>query len=182
MYGNSPAPIVHSLNTYKMQNDQLMAQAALTAQAGPGPETTPVKVDNTLRSAWNDYVDWLDKKGLKGHPSLDHDNLSFKMIEEYRKENPDTPLTKDKIIPIQKEFTNYRNYALKQVDEGKVALAPGTTKENFLKALTAIDGVPGQRSTSFKFPKGFMVDRAKNETKSGFINSDEPLDQQLSSL
>lgn len=164
-----------------MQNDQLMAQAALTAQAGPGPEeTAPVKVDNTLRSAWNDYVNWLDKKGLKGHPSLDHDNLSFKMIEEYRKENPDTPLTKDMIVPIQKEFSNYRDYVLKQVDAGKAGLAPGTTKENFLKALSTVDGIPGQRTTSFVFPSGYLKDMSTGEVKNkGFMTSDKPVKDQL---
>ena len=163
-----------------MQNDQLMAQAALTAQAGPGPETTPVKVDNKLRAEWNKYVDFLDKRGLKGHPSLDHDNLSFKMIDEYRKENPDTPLTKDMIIPIQKEFSNYRDYVLKQVDEGKAGLAPGTTKENFLKSLSTVDGIPGQRTTSFKFPAGYLKDMNTGEVKSkGFMTSDKPVKDQL---
>jgi hypothetical protein len=166
-----------------MQNNQLLADAALTSTAGPAPkEKTPVKVDNTLRQAWNQYVDWLDKKGLKGHPSLDHDNLSFKMLDEYKKENPDTPLTKDMIIPIQQEFSKYRDYALKQVDAGKAALAPGTTKDTFLSALSTVDGIPGQRTTSYKFPLGYMKDMNTGETKSGLMNSDKPAAQQLAQL
>jgi hypothetical protein len=158
-----------------MQNSQLIADAALTSTAGPAPKTT--KVDNTIRQAWNDYVKWLDTKGLKGHPSLDHNNLSFKMIEEYRKENPETPLTKDMIVPIQKEFSNYRDYALKQVDAGKVALGPGVTKDNFLKALSTVDGIPGQRTTSYTFPLGYMRDMNTGEVKNkGFMASNKPVE------
>jgi hypothetical protein len=133
---------------------QLIPEAALTTQTGD--PVTPPKVDNKIRQAWNDYVQFLQQKGLKGHPSLDHNGLGFKMIDEYRKEHPDTPLTKDMIVPIQQDFANYRNYALKQIQDGKAAFAPGTNKDNFLRALSVVDGIPGQRTTSFSYPQSFL--------------------------
>jgi hypothetical protein len=135
----------------------LIPQAALTSQTGPTDPAPPVKVDNNLRSAWNDYVNnFLAKKGLKGHPSLDHNGLGFKMIDEYRKENPNTPLTKDMVVPIQQDFSNYRNWAIKQIESGKGAYAPGANKDNFLKSLSTVDGIPGQMTTSYSFPKSYL--------------------------
>jgi len=88
-----------------MPINPLIASAALGDGDKPINAAKPaVKVDNNLRRAWNDYTSWLDKKGLKGHPSLDHNDLSFKMIDEYRRQNPKTPLNRDTIIPIQQEF------------------------------------------------------------------------------
>lgn len=134
-----------------MQNDILIASAI----GDPKKPKQPV-VDNNIRQEWNNYVQWLDKKGLKGNPALDHDDLGGKMIDEYRKENPDTPLTREMVVPIQKEFSNYRNWVINQIESGKGAYAPGTNKENFLRALSIVDGIPGQRTTSFQFPKNYL--------------------------
>lgn len=146
----------------------------------PSPEEMPIS--NRTRQDWNDYIDWLDKNGVKGHPSLDHNDLGFKMIEQYRKVNPSTSITKDMVVPIQKEFSKYRDYALKQVDKGEVQLAQGTTKDNFLKALSTVDGIPGQRTTSYKFPVGYMKDMNTGDVQNkGFMTSDKPAIQQLTS-
>lgn len=159
----------------------LMSSAILTSQGGGGDPVQP-KVDNKLRAAWNDYVSWLDKKGLKGNPSLDHNDLGMKMIDEYRKENPDTPLTRNSVIPIQQEFSKYRDYALNQIQQGKIGFAPGTNKDNFLKSLSIVDGIPGQRTTSYTFPSGYMKDMNTGETKNkGFMTTDKPAIDQLSS-
>jgi hypothetical protein len=60
------------------------------------------------------------------------------------------------IVPIQQDFANYRNYALKQVQDGKMGFAPGTNKDNFLKSLSVVDGIPGQRTTSFSYPQSYL--------------------------
>src|SRR6185312_11641123 len=132
-------------------NDILIASAL----GDPTPKSSP-KIDNNVRQAWNDYVQFLDKKGLKGSPSLDHNDLGGKMIDEYRKEHPDTPITRDMVVPIQKEFSNYRNWAINQIESGHGAYAPGASKENFLKSLSVVDGIPGQRTTSFQFPQSYL--------------------------
>jgi len=119
----------------------------------PAPE---IIIDNTIREGWNDYVKWLDSKGMKGHPDLDKNDLGLKMIDQYRKENPKTPITRELVIPIQKEFSKYRDYALGQVDAGKAVLADGVTRDNFLKHLSIVDGLPGQRTTSFSFPNEYL--------------------------
>lgn len=114
------------------------------------------KIDNTIREAWNKYVDWLDTKGLKGSPSLDKEDFGGKMIDKYKAENPDSPISRDIIIPIQKDFSVYRDYALDKVKKGEMALADGVTPETFMRNLSVVDGIPGQRTTSFKFPMKYL--------------------------
>lgn len=154
----------------------LLASAALnsTSTTPPPGEPPTQPVDNNLRSAWNDYIKFLDKKGLKGHPSLDHNDLGMKMIDQYRKEHPGTPLSRESIIPIQQEFSRYRDARLKEVESGKGAFGPGVTKDNFLKALSIVDNIPGQRTTSFSFPQGWNGTENK-----GYMRSDKSAVDQI---
>lgn len=149
---------------------------------GGGEDDPPIT--NKIRQSWNDYIGWLREKGLAGSPKLDKGGLGIKMIEEYRKENPDTALTPDLVTSIQKDFSKYRQYALKQIDDGNAVLDThnGVTRDNFLKALSVVDGIPGQRTTSYTFPKIYMKDMAKNEVKSQFANSNSTAQQQLANM
>lgn len=159
-----------------MENTELMARAAIG-----GPDK-PVQIDNKTREEWNKYVDFLEKKGLKGHPSLDHDDLSNRMLDEFKKENPNTILDRNMIIPIQQDFSKYRDYALDEVKNKRAAFGEGVNEENFLRALSTVDGIAGQRTTSFKFPSGYMADRNKNETRSGFMKTGKAASDQLASF
>lgn len=123
-------------------------------------------VDNKFRSDWNEYVSWLSKKGYKGNPELDKNDLGGKMIDIYRKENPNTTVSRESIIPLQKEFQNYRQWVLDQAKAGKAQLAEGTTPDNFMKSLSIVDGIPGQRTTSFQFPQSYLQTLENGQTKS----------------
>lgn len=119
----------------------------------PGDE--PV-VDNKIRQAWNDYVDWAAAKGYKGNPELDKNGLGFKLLEQYKAENPNSPLTKELVSPIQQEFQKYRDWSLKEVAAGRAQLTPGVTPDNYMKGLSVVDGYPGSLTTSFKFPASYL--------------------------
>ena len=161
-----------------MQNSQLLAAASIGSKDAT-PEPEPV-IDNKTRQAWNDYTSWLDKKGLKGSPALDHNDLGGKMIDQYRKENPDTPITREMVVPIQKEFGNYRQYMLDQIAKGKGGFADGVNKDNFMRSLSVVDGIPGQRTTSFSFPTGYMKDLNTGQSnRERFINTESPVANQL---
>lgn len=126
------------------------------------------QVDNNLRKAWNDYTLWLEKKGLKGHPDLDKNNKSFEILEQYRKENPSTPLTKEIIPVIQKDFQNYRQWVLDKTKlpkgtPGRVELSAGVNEDNFMKDLSIVDGIAGQRTTSFSYPSAFLDTREQGQ-------------------
>lgn len=139
-----------------------------TGGVTPTPTPEPI-VDNNLRKAWNDYTMWLSKQGMRGKPELDKGGLGFLMIDKYRKEHPETPISKEVIPVIQKEFGNYRQYAIDQIKKGKASFAPNTNEQNFMKDLSIVDGIPGQRTTSFSFPESYLTTFENNQNK-GTVN------------
>ena len=114
------------------------------------------QVSNKLRQDWNNYTQWLAERGMKGHPSLDTNGTWKVWIDKYRKENPTTTVSVDTIPIIQSEFSKYRDWALGEIKAGRAAFAPQTNEKNFLTNLSQIDGIAGQRTTSFKFPESYL--------------------------
>lgn len=117
--------------------------------------------------AWNDWIVWLDKKGLKGNKSLDTGDMGNKMIDEYRKENPNTSLTRDMVIPIQKAFKQYRDFSINELRNKKAMLvdaknpngrfvSPDENLDSYMKDLSIVDGLPGSKTSSHKFPLRYM--------------------------
>jgi len=131
-----------------------------------------IVIDNKIREAWNSYVDWLEAKGLKGNPSLDKDDFGGQMIDKYKLENPDSPISREMIIPIQKDFIVYRDFVLEDVKNKKARLADGVTPETFMKDLSVVDGIAGQKTTKFKFPfkylETYMGDKLEKKENKGF--------------
>ena len=109
------------------------------------------KIDDATKQSWNDYVQYLQTKGLKGHPSLDQGDTALNVLDAYRKENPKTLLTRENIPLIQQEFSTYRGKALADIKSGK-ATGPVNPDENFMPGLSKIDGIPGSMTTSYSFP------------------------------
>lgn len=137
-----------------------------SATEGPKKDDKGNKIEKTvetkesmtdqLRQDWNDYVDWLEKKGLKGDTSLDEGDLGLKMIEEYRSEHPETTVSNETVGRIQEEFENYKQWVVDQVKQGKAAFAPGVTEESFMKNLSDKDGYAGSLTTAKKFPAAYL--------------------------
>ena len=129
-----------------------------TGGGGEGDSKTKaeVKVSNQNRADWNAYVDFLRTKGVAANPALDKDGLGFKYFDEYVKSNPKTSLTRDVILPIQKDLLDYRQYQLNNIKSGKAMFAEGVNEQNFMNHLSKVDGYPGQFTTSVKYPYEFM--------------------------
>ena len=122
----------------------------------------PVPITNEHRKAWNDFQNYLSKKGLAGSPELDKGGKGLEVLNQYRKENPNTPLNKDMILPIQKDFQNYRQWALDDIKKGNGAFAPGVNEGNFMKELSVVDGIPGQLTSKHQFPMRYMSSLDQN--------------------
>ena len=147
---------------------------------------TPAASVNVMQQ-WNNYVDWLDSKGMKGSPELDKGDKGFQMMEMYRKENPSFTLTKDDVGVIQQRLQDYRSFAIDSIKQGKMKINYGG-KEVFYKDLspeqqkdveqnymgkiakTGIDNFPGQFTTSTKFSSEFIskVNSREIEGRVGF--------------
>ena len=124
---------------------------------GLPPEDNKPKITDQLRKDWNAYLDYLDTKKMRGSAALDKGGVWAKMIDEYRTVNPKTTITKENIRDIQQELKNYRDWSLKELDAKRIALSEGTTRDNYLKDLSIIDGIAGQRTTSYRFPMKYMT-------------------------
>jgi len=107
----------------------------------------PKKLTPEQIKAWNDYVSWLEKKGMAGSKELDKKDNGLKWLNTYIKENPSTPLKPEHIVLVQQETQklaeNARAFAARRNDPNAQNIMQGTSK---------FDGIPGSRTTSFKFP------------------------------
>lgn len=127
-------------------------------------ENEPVKDNETeepipvqLKEDWNAYLNWLDKKGMKGKPELDKGGLGNKLFEQYLKENPNTTLSVEQIPNIRKAYLQMREQGLKDYKEGKMSFSSGTTPENYMKHIvlneqTENPNYVGQHLTQTPFP------------------------------
>ena len=115
-----------------------------------------VPIDNKVRDDWNRYLAWLDTKGLRGKPELDTNDLGNKMIDEYRKVNPTTTVSREIIPSIQADFANLKQFGLNKVKAGQAKFDVGVNENNFMQDLSKIDGLAGQFSTQHNFPLDYM--------------------------
>lgn len=125
------------------------------------------EVSNKLRKDYNDYLGWLKSKGLQGHPSLDKNDMGGKMIDEYQKVNPSTSVNRAAIVPIQQELSKYRDYSINELRNKRAVLSdaqnptgrfvsPNENLDEYMKDLSQVDGIAGQRTTSHSFPPSYM--------------------------
>ena len=159
------------------ENKLAAAKKKMSAKSTPAPKmqvmtsTEPMTgtpaVTNDIRRDWNAYTLWLEKKGLKGHPSLDTQDNGGKMIDLYRKENPNTLISRDKVAAIQQEFAKYRDWTLNEIRNKRAMLVdakapggrfvePNENLDGYMKDLSIVDNIAGQRTTSHTFPDRYL--------------------------
>lgn len=137
----------------------------------PDPKEKAKILSSQDRSFWNGFVDFVDKKGLKGSPDLDKRDLglSKKLFDEYSK----GAYNYDEFVPtVQQSIADYRNTAIQKARRGEIQI-PGvdyTNKANpvdvgdealnsmFMAGLSNVDGWAGSRTTSWRFPREQVLD------------------------
>jgi len=129
----------------------------------PPDDTKPV--NNKMRSDWNGFIDYLEKKGMKGKPDLDKGGLGYKMFDDYVKQTPGVSLSRESLPIIRKDLLNYRQWVLNEQqkpESQKVArLADNVTPQNFMSNVlanekTADPNYPGTNLTSTRFPSQYL--------------------------
>lgn len=123
-------------------------------------ETTPDNetketASEQLKEDWNGFLNWLDKKGMKGKPELDKGDLGNQLFRQYIKETPGTSLSEKSIPAIRKAYTELRNDRLKEIQEGKGNYEG--SPESFMKHIvlneqTENPNYVGQHLTQTMFP------------------------------
>lgn len=105
---------------------ELLSNAILNNKTNGGPIDSETPDVNRIKSDWNDFLSWMDSKGVKGKPELDKEGLGNKYFKQYIKENPNTSLN-EKVIPvIRQEYMKLRDDGINSILEGKsVFTLPG---------------------------------------------------------
>ncbi len=70
-----------------------MTKPTSSLLSGGGDDPKPLTPQQ--RQEWNNYVDWLEKKGYKGSPLLDkkETGLATGLFNQFKKENPNVTLS-----------------------------------------------------------------------------------------
>jgi len=123
------------------------------------PPEEPLKINTDVRQQWNNFIKFLEGKGMRGNPEFDHNpDLINGLMAEYAKANPGTVVGPQLIKPIQRAMNEYRQQALDMVHSGKASLPDGVTEDQFMNGLSIEDGIPGQKTTNWMFPeKSFII-------------------------
>jgi hypothetical protein len=133
-------------------------------------ENEPV-IDEKIKGEWNNYLNWLEKKGKRGKEELDKGDVGNVLFRQYIKENPSTSLS-EKIIPgIRKEYMALRDSAMKDIKEGRISYkgAPETFMSHILKNEKSTNpNYVGQHLTQTFFP-GAKIEKIENGKKVGEI-------------
>jgi hypothetical protein len=136
-------------------------------------DTEPV-IDEKIKGEWNNYLNWLEKKGKRGKEELDKGDVGNVLFRQYIKENPSTSLS-EKIIPdIRKGYMDLRDSAIKDIKEGKISYKQGPP-ETFMSHIlknekSANPNYVGQHLTQTFFP-GAKIEKIENGKKVGEIVS-----------
>jgi len=128
---------------------------------GGGDE--PQQLTPQQRKEWNAYVDYLEKKGYKGSPLLDKKDtgLATSLFNQFKKENPSVTLSLDHVKAVQSEMENLATAA-----RNFEARRNNPNAKNIMAGTSPVDGWPGSKTTSFKFPT-----MEKEETSNGVLTS-----------
>ena len=145
-----------------------MKNSLLKARDGEEP---PKGLSPQQLQDWNRYIDWMDSKGMKGSKELDKGENAFKWLAAYQQENPQTTITKDSIKSVQYEMEKLANNAR---DFARRKNNPNA--ENLMRGISQLDGIPGSKTTSFKFPdliqKNYHENALVSNRNLGLLNGD----------
>lgn len=142
-----------------------------------------------LKSDWNGYQSWLQKRGLAGHPSLDkgvgENNVGIQYLRQYNKENPTSLARPENIKEIQSHFQNYRQYAINEIKNKRATYSGDVSKidspdSDFMRALSVVDGIPGSKTSSHVFPPSFLTTIYKDP--SGKVEKTTKVDTGLATI
>lgn len=133
---------------------------------GPGDPAPAKALDPSIRPEWNNFIDFVDKKGMRGNPQLDDKDkgLGKQLMAEYLKLNPQSKLSYDLVPAIQQDMQNVRNIGLKNIHDNNLKV-PGVAKDDdYMANISAVDGWLGSKTSDHKFPTAIQTDNINGKT------------------
>lgn len=125
-------------------------------------KNSSLTVNSQILKEWNNFLDFVNKKGMKGSKDLDlkDKKLGQSLFTEYKKTNPNSPLSYEYVAPVQKAISQYRSTMIEKFKTGKASLSKGLdvgpNYENFMQDLSKVDGWFGSKTSSWKFPQAYI--------------------------
>lgn len=126
-----------------------------------------LKTTSQQRSYWNGFVDFIRSKGLKGSELLDRKDLdiSHKLFNAYNKLHKKLVDYSTFVTLVQQDIIEYRKMALEQIrlsrakhsENPAYPLMYAGDDNSFMAGLSQLDGFAGVKTTSYKFPKEFVI-------------------------
>jgi hypothetical protein len=106
---------------------------------------------------WNNFLSFLDKKGLKGKSELEKNNLGNDLFKQWVKDNPNEGLTEQDIPKVRRSYSKVRDMRLKEIKDSKASYAEGVNEENFMSFIVENEkskdpNYVGRRLTQTPFP------------------------------
>src|SRR5260370_878036 len=116
---------------------------------------TPIPpLTNAQKMMWNQYIDFMDKQGMKGNAELDNRDkkLGEFYFNRFKAQNPAVTLNYADVPRVQADLQNYRNNLISQWKSDKMQ-APGIKSEDeIMPGMSSVDGWLGSKTSSYKFP------------------------------
>ena len=127
---------------------------AAAVNTAPPPLTVQQKAD------WNNYIDYLQSKGMKGNPALDNRDtgLSQKLFNDYKTQNPHFSLTYDQVPQIQQDLIDYRNNLVQKYKANPSVVPDAKSADEIMPSLSPADGWLGSKTSSHKYPIATLTD------------------------
>lgn len=163
------------------------AIAASTMLGGKGQSTIPAnqpkptvqqmaakKVGVDTMQQWNNYIMWLKANKLSGDKRMNNVAFSKQTLDTYNKQNPNSTLSYDLVKPIQAQIKAYRQSVIDLHKAGKMKFQepPAPDYSNFMPWATGTteDGINGEYTSQFMFPKSYMVNlNTGTKTDLGYV-------------
>jgi hypothetical protein len=116
---------------------------------------------------WNQFVDYVEKRGFRGDASLDKEDKGNLLFEEWRKLNPKVTITKADMPSVRKSMLRLREDAMEDIKKGGEYTGPTLGKQTgpnanfgeFMRHLLLNEqsndpNYIGHRLTMTRFPRG----------------------------
>lgn len=118
----------------------------------------PQSLNPNERAQWNAYIDYLEKKGMKGNPALDNRDtgLSQQLFNEYKAQNPSFSLTYDRVPAVQQDLQDYRGQLVNKWKANPTIIPGVKSADEIMSDLSPVDSWLGSKTSSHKYPVAML--------------------------
>lgn len=123
----------------------------------------PRKLTTDEKNRWNKFIDFVALQKMANNPILDQRNkqVGMSLLQKFNMAHPDSALSTDIIPIVQQSLQDYRNDLINQWKAKKVVGEDIKTEADIMPNISPVDGWPGSKTLSHKFPTATAEDNGK---------------------